>query len=231
MTIHIGPRRALLTPRGLRNPIPGLSPAAYYDFGIASSVAVTGAGVSQANDLSGNARHLLQGTDTNRPSYSGGVITFDGVDNYLKTSAFTFSQPETIYIVFNPISYTANDAVFDGNARDSGRFIQTVTTPEYRIVAAASLLQLANGPAVGSYGVYCVVINGASTSGRLNNGAKVSGTTGAGNMGGFTLGARGDGAGEWSNIGVKEVALFPAAHSDPEQDSIISYLMSKHGIA
>ena len=203
------------------SPILALSPAAYFQFN--RGIIVTGSGVSQWADQSGNSRHLLQATDAARPSLQGdGSILFDGVDDFLKCSAFTLNQPETVYALFKPVSYTVNDRVFDGNTTNTGVLYQDGTTPSYGIFAGSGPVSRA-GPVVGVYGAVAAVFNGVSSALQFSGGTQI-GAAGAGNMGGFALGSRGDTTIQFSNIQVKEVAIFAAAHAAATRAAVIAYL-------
>lgn len=208
------------------NPILALSPAAYYPY--ATGITVTGSGVSQWDDASGNGRHLLQGTDGNRPAYSGGIITFDGVDNYLRANAFTLVQPEWVVLVFKQISWTSGDRIIDGNATNSGVVYQTGTTPTVNTFAGTTTPTISTF-AIDSLSVLTASFNGASSFLRDNLGTANVANAGANNMGGLVLGAAPDGSSA-SNIAVYELAVLPIAPTDEQQTSVISYLMSKFSI-
>jgi len=152
-----------------------MSPAAMFRYGI--GITVTGAGVSQWNDMSGNARHLLQGTDANRPALQAdGSILFDGVDNALATGAFTYDQPLTIYLLGRQITWTGGDKVFDSPSRML--LGQDGSTPEVAIFAGAAIdVAVNSGWVLNAYAALCVVYNGASSLIRVNNNAPTTGDT------------------------------------------------------
>lgn len=203
--------------------------AAWFRFN--TGITVTGAGVSQWSDQSGNSRHLKQTTDTNRPALQAdGSILFDGSDNYLKCDAFTLNQPETVYLLFKQVTWTINEAIFDGNTANSGVMFQATTTPNVAIFAGAGGVSSDPDLATDTYGVMACVFNGASSRIQLNNNAAVNGNTGSGNMGGFTLGARGDNLVP-SNIQVKEVILYSAAHDAATRKRNIRYLATVGGLS
>lgn len=205
------------------NPIPSLSPIAYYKFN--TGITVTGSGVSQWSDQSGNNNHLLQATDAARPPLQGdGTILFGGAGQFLRANAFTLVQPETVYMAFQQVTWTANNFLFDGNSISTGALTQRTATPQLNITAGTLTAPNTNLP-VATYGVACAVFNGASSSLRINNTAKVTGNASIGQMGGFTLGASGA-SGQFGNIRVKEVAIYPVAHTDAQQDSVIAYLLT-----
>lgn len=195
--------------------------AAWFRFN--TGITVTGSGVSQWDDQSGNGRHLKQGTDANRPTKeSDGVITFDGVDNLLRCDAFTLNQPETVYLLGRQITWTSVDTVMDGNTVNTLRLFQTGTTPQVQINAGSGVATNANWT-LNTYIPLAVVINGANSLIHVNGSAATTGNAGAGNMGGFTLGAGGNST-AFANIQVKEVAIYSAAHDATTRQQIMDYL-------
>lgn len=197
----------------------GLSPAAWwrYNTGITES---SGA-VSAWADQSGNSRNLVQATGTNQPALQGdGTILFDGVDNYLKCSAFTFNQPATICVLGKQITQANGQAICDGNTSDSMEFFQsTASATRVRLFAGANAIDNDDW-AIDTYAAIRVVFSGASSLIQVNTNAAATGDPGAQNAGGFTLGGRG-GAAEFSNIQVGEVILFPAALTAAQWNVIV----------
>jgi hypothetical protein len=207
----------------LENFVASLNPVAWYRYG--AGITVTGAGVSSWTDQSGNGNHLLQGTDTNRPALQAdNSILFDGTDNYLKAVAFTLVQPETVYLLMKQVTWTAADYIFDGNTVNSGALRQVSTTPRIDLFAGAQSSADNAGLAVDTWGVVTGVINGESSITMVNNTLTSNSGALSGDMSGFTLGARGDGAGAWSNIQVKEAIIFPVAHDAGQRAKVIAYL-------
>lgn len=193
----------------LPNQLPGL--AAWFRFG--RGIVDSGGAVSRWDDQSGHGRHLIQTTGTNQPALqSDGSILFDGVDNWLQTAAFPFSQPCTIYICFRQVTFTNSDRVFDGFTTSTGIVFQRTTSPDLGMFAGVGEWTFGS-LALNAYGACCVVFNGASSLGQLNNNSAVGGSPGAGAMGGFTLGSTGNSPGLFSNIQVKEVILYTGAHN------------------
>jgi hypothetical protein len=207
--------------------IAALSPAAWFRRG---DWTVTGSGISQWNDSSGNGRHLLQGTDAARPAgQSDGSVLFNGTSHFLKTAPFTLNQPTWVVMALKQVSWTGNDRIFDGNAQNACALFQGIATPGLRIYAGSSLSQNSE-LAVGVAGVVSAVFNGASSSLRVNNTAATTGNPGTNNMGGFTLAANGANT-EPSNIQVYEVALFPIAPSAAQQDRAIAAIAGLSGVS
>lgn len=209
------------------NAIRALSPAGWYRLG--QGITVTGSGVSSWSDQSGNGRDLLQGTDAKRPALqTGGSILFDGTAHALQAALFTMSQPFTWYLLFKQITWTNNDHIANGRAANTALF-QNATTPRIRLFAGSTTTENP-GLAVDTYAVLSAVFNGASSLTQINNAAPVTGDAGANNAGGFTLGADNGAAAGFSNIQVKEVILFTAAHDATQRASVISYLTAVGGL-
>jgi hypothetical protein len=167
--------------------------------------------------------------DANRPALQAdSSILFDGVDNTLKCASFTFNQPETIYILFKQVTWTLNDIIVDGDVPASMFLYQSASTPGIRLQAGAVSTANTN-LAVDTYGVVAAVFNGASCVVQVNNTTPTGGDCGATNAGGFTLGSSGSGSG-FSNIQVKEVILYSAAHDATTRDLVIRYLQAVGGI-
>lgn len=221
---------ALINRRGGQNSsafVRGLNPAAWFRFN--TGITVTGAGVSAWADQSGNARDLLQGTDAARPpKQADGSILFDGVAQFLKCGSFTLNQPETVYLLFKQVAWTLNARISDGNANGTGSIDQSPATPQL-VINAGSAVATNGNLAVGAYGVAAAVFNGASSSLRINNTAETTGNAGAANMSGFTVGGAASGV-AFSNIQVKEVVLFAAAHDAATRQRVIRYLAQVGGL-
>lgn len=188
-----------------------------------SGITVTGSGVSQWDDQSGNGNHLKQATDTNRPSKEAdGSVLFDGVDNYLKADAFTLVQPETIYVLGKQVTWTSNDKLFDGNASNSGLVFQNGTTPDLQAFAG-TISSASSDLTLDNYGVVITIFNGASSVFQVDNNTPITGNFGAANMGGFTLAAQGSNL-NFSNIQIKEVIIYNTAHDAATRAQVIKYL-------
>ncbi len=232
--VRCGPTRRAAHVRSLGQVIP-FAPgdtAAWYRYGV--GITVTGAGVSKWADQSGATHDLVQATDAARPSLqSDNSILFDGTAQFLKASAFTLNQPETLYFLFKQISWTAADYFIDGNGLDGGSINQNLASPKIRIFAGNldANFTAVLGMTIGAYGIVTVVFNGASSVLQINAGASASGNAGANNMGGLTLGCPGTAVGNFGNIQVKELIVFPAAHTASTRANIINYLALLGGLS
>jgi hypothetical protein len=156
-------------------------------------------------------------------------LYFDGSNDYLKSAAFSYAQPESVYFVGSQVSWTSGRYLFDGNAQNGGTVYMQTATPrltQYVASNGATSTDLA----VATSAVLTSVFNGASSVLRVNRGTAATGDVGAGSMNGFTLGASGL-VNAWSNITASEVALYSAAHNTATQDRWALYGGRRHGIA
>jgi len=190
-------------------------------------------------DKTGLGHDVVQATEAKRPIYFTNQINghpawrVDGIDDYLKAVAFTWNQPECIYIVFKPVTWLSNACIFDGNAGNSLRFFQLAIdsvekytiypTPEYN--ASGKGITIANGTVV----VVRVRFTNVNHGLRKNNDIEVTYATAAGNAGGFTLGAYGDG-GYYSNFDFVEAIGYDNVPSSEEDASIMNYLNGRYAI-
>jgi len=194
-------------------------------------ITVTGAGVSQWDDQSGEGNHLLQATDANRPSKEAdGSILFDGITFFLKASAFTLVQPETIYVLGKQVTWANNKYLFDGELTNSGMIQSITSTPRVRLYAGIGLAETTLF-GIDTYKAISAVINGASSVLQFDNANPITGDAGLNDLGGFTLGARGDGTFGFFNAQVKEVLVYSAAHDAVTRAKMIKYLASVGGLS
>lgn len=210
--------------------IRSLSPAAWFRQGV--GITVTGSGVSQWDDQSGNGRHLLQGTDAARPALQAdGSVLFNGTSHYLKCNAFTLNQPTCVLMVVKQVSWTNADILIAGNLNNLMDVLQRTTSPDLALYAGTSIVANNSGAVVGNVCVMSAVFNGASSSLAVNKGARATGNPGAANAGGLTLAANGNGAGAFANIQAYETVIFPIAPSTAQLDRLVAGLMARHGVA
>jgi hypothetical protein len=197
--------------------------AAWYRYGIGITD-VAGA-VSQWDDQSGNARHLLQATAGAKPTkQSDGSILFDGTSDYLE-AAFSLAQPTTIYLLLKTISWTpGNRYICDGNTLQSRAVIHN---------GATTIQSFVNGGggscdvsfAASTYGVITAVFDGATSALQVDNNTEDTGALGTGSGTGFTLGREGGGGfSVFTNIQVKEILIYSAAHDTDQRDAVKAYL-------
>jgi len=192
-------------------------------------VEVTSLGVSTWFDQSGNGNDLLQSTDSNRPSKeSDGSVLFDGVDNYI-AATFTLNQSLTVYLLFNPVSYSNNGYIFDGDTQNTCLVFAQGGTDNY-VLTAGSSMAASDAHNAGTYVVMTSVFNSTTSVHQFNNNIDVTGDAGTNNAAGFTLGCDGSKSTNFSNIQVKEVAIYSVAHTAGQRAKVIQYLSDVGGL-
>lgn len=115
-------------------------------------------------DLSGNNN---DGTLTNGPTYNslnGGSIVFDGVNDYVTLSTFTykFNTPFTISIWVNPITVTVNKTFISNYnaATNNGVFVEVTTNNILRFVYrnnSTNIFDYTTGDVINSNTIYNIV--------------------------------------------------------------------------
>lgn len=197
-----------------------VSLAAWYRFrrGITNA-----SGCSNWADMSGNSRPLLQATASKRPTLlSTGELVFDG-SSMTMAAAFTLPQPCTIYMLFRQIGWTSGNIILDGN---TGTAKVTQSSGTQGLVAnAGSALSAGTAIGINSYGVLCVIFNGTSSVYQSAGGGPsvtVTGDAGSNTPGGITIGSDRSGTNP-ANIGVREVAVYSAAHDATTRLGMLRY--------
>lgn len=214
--------------------IRGLAPAAWFRQGV--GITVTGSGVSTWADQSGNGRDLLQGTDTNRPALQAdGSVLFDGVDNYMKTGAFTLNQPTTIYLLAKQVAWNVAAYLFDGNAANSMAGLQRQaggggSSPAITQFAGTYGGQDLTHMTVGAFHTLAMVFNGASSSVQVDLNTAGTGDAGASNAGALTIATSGDALQQAGSVHIREIIVFGVAHSADQRYPIQQYLAKLGGI-
>jgi len=169
---------------------------------------------------------------TNYPQPAGlhgwPTLLFNGASHYLKASAFTLNQPETIYLLFRLKSALGNKLFYDGQTSYSVITYIRATTFFWTSYAGLTL-DCETPPAINSWTILGLVANGTSSRITINGLTIVTGNLGAANAGGFTLGAVANGTYP-ANIQVGEVLLYAAAHDENTRLRTTHYLASKWGI-
>jgi hypothetical protein len=157
--------------------------AGWYDVSQSSGVVESGGTISQLSDLSGNARHLIQGSATKRPTLTVAgqnglnVATFDGVDDFM-TVAWIQAQPFSIAIAFKARANSAGSSVIVGlgpwSGLDQEFYMSTGSRALTKIgaqVAMVSSLDFSDGNFSTAVGVF-----NAASSIQARNGVEQTGT-------------------------------------------------------
>jgi hypothetical protein len=192
---------------------------------------VDGDAISQWDDLSGNARHLLQATGSKQPLYKAAVqngkpvVRFDGVDDDLTAAlAATLAQPFTIVVVGRASTGTSTNENFtaspSGNVFVAGR---TGGGGVYSIQGGTPFTQISAGRKENAFKLITAIFNGATSEIHVNGATTAGslGTTGyatplrVGSLGGTT---------EFLNGDVAELIVYSKALNSTEVGQIEAYL-------
>ena len=176
--------------------------------------------------------HAANANDnTTRPTYdiNTGRVTFIAANQtFLQSAAFgaVLTQPNTVFIAYK---ITGNIAItmyfFDGTTSDVQPFV--ITTSLFKIYAG---VPLEGGATNANDNIHVGLFNGVSSEYWINGVSKSSGNIGASNLDGITLGKRGSGAGNFSDVEIMEVIIYNADISDVDRDKITGYLANKWDI-
>lgn len=192
-------------------------------------------GATSFTESSSNAATVTINSTGAKPAQIVGSqqLLFDGSAHFLKASAFTLNQPETIILLLKPVTWSQNDALCDGNTDTTALVRQGAfgvgTSPQVTSYAG-TLLQSVDAT-VGSYGAVAAVFNGASSVLQYNTGTPVTGNAGSSNAGGFTLGSVAAGNNQWSNIQVKAAAICNSALSQSRLNQLIRAMATQYGVS
>ncbi len=177
---------------------------------------------------------MYQGTAANQPiltiAASGNYLTFDGSNDYLKSAAFSLSQPETVYFVGSQVTWTSGDIVYDGNSGSERMIVgQQTGSPQLQIFGGTTYTASVS-PTLATNIVLSSVFNAASSSNRLNRNAAATGNPGASAANGFTLGGAFNGSVP-ASFTAQEVLVYSGAHDKATQERVIAMLARNNRIA
>lgn len=184
--------------------------------------------MSEWRDFLGSGHDLLQAFGTSQFKWTIDGVLADGIDNFMQTLAFTFNQPEQIYMVFQAKSWASNDYFIDGGGDNTGFVRQTGTNPETDAYAGA--VSSRQDFPLNIFGIIRILFNGASSKYIVNDNIPITGNFGSINAGGFTLGSKGSLISGFSNIQVKEILLRKIVDTAQDEQDIYDYLKNKYSI-
>lgn len=178
----------------------------------AVGITLNGSDVSQWDDSSTNSYNMVQGTAAEQPAYSGGVLTFDGVDDNLASSQITLGSGTECTIAIRG-DFTSGDGTLLGDDDQTTAFIRFESTTVLRVRPLA-------GPAdftlpSGTFGDGYIVIT-RDSSNLINayyNGTSISAAITKGNS------IKIDNMGSYSTTGffdgtIKEVQIYTSVSAD-----------------
>jgi hypothetical protein len=197
--------------------------------------------VTRINDRLGSGRDLLTGS-CGWNSARG--LTFNGVDQYLKSAAWTANQPIMVYIVLKVREWQTGRALLDGFAYNTARLYEDGGTDGYtlflRMSAGGTMSNLNRGLSVNAWGVVKLLFKGADSFMKVDDNpitdpanimydGPMFGDFGSGNAGGFTLGSKGGVTRvDFANIDVAEIIIRKVQENVNDEALINSYLRRKN---
>ena len=188
--------------------------------------------VSVWKDLSGNNRHLNQANETKQPTWKVDGILFPGVDEFLKTTPFTFNRPEEYFIVLQPLSWTDNDRIIDGDLNNSAGLFQSTGTPDINISAGGGAGTSRNsGLTLTDFHILRLSIPASgSVITQIDNNVPVDHGVGASsNAGGITLAKYGGADAGFAHMKVKELIVRNSIADTPLRTAIYNYFAYEYG--
>lgn len=215
---------------------------AWYDFSDAATLftdsarttAVTADGdaIGGVTDKSGNANHLSQSL-TARPLYKANILNsksvarFDGINDELRSSAFTYNQPSTIFFVQQHAN-TGFNYLYSSIA-NFGLAMYTHTLPSTGIYPYAGTTGPSQTQSVNTFYVTCMYYNGASSVQYKNGVASSTADVGAQNGSGIVLGNRFDSTLP-NAVDFAEFLIYSGTLSAGNIASVTSYLNTKWAV-
>lgn len=201
----------------------------WYDFAI--GITKDGSNfVSQWQSRIGS-NHLNQSVGTNQPLLTATGVLFDGVDNFMKTGAFTFNQPAHIFLVINQKTWTASDRISEGIANNRALIYQIGVSGDISMYAGGGGISTAINTGLNTVFILEVQFNGTSSRFRVNKGTWVAAANvGTGNPGGITLASNATGTTAFGNIEYKEAIYMGALLSDANSIVVNDYLKKKYAL-
>jgi peptidoglycan/xylan/chitin deacetylase (PgdA/CDA1 family) len=202
----------------------------WYDYTNDSTIVKTKNKVISFIDVMGTGNNLNQADTSKSPTFSEDGLVFDGVNDYLKTVAFTtLSQPIYYYIVFKQKTWTLYDNIIDGNSSTNRtRIYQYDNNPEISMFAGDVLVTNSTYINLDSLGIIRCLFNGDSSMFRMYKKSEFTGNAGNYGISSLTVGANYNGTSGHSNIVIKEIIVRDTIDSDIESNIIYSYLADKY---
>lgn len=204
----------------------------YQDSGKTTPVTTDGDPIGCVADQSGNGLDLSASSGARRPTYKVNIkngypsIRTDGVDDSL-TRAFTWNQPEHIFIVWKPIALPVVYRLFGSNTALNWSWLNTFGN---HVLFAGATGCAINTYSAGAWNITEAIYNGASSIHRRNDASDVTGNPSTTNPDGFTLGDLYDGASSGVNADILEVIGYSSVIAAGDRIKVREYLNVKYAI-
>jgi hypothetical protein len=181
----------------------------------------------------GEIAYTVAGTNGANPTTgtSDGHITliFDGINDFLKDT-ITIAQPITIYMVMKQITWTQDDDIMNGQG-NVALLRQNDATPKLYTYSGAAFSCANANLAIDTWGILRFVVNGASSSIRIDDNAATTGTAQTGSMTRFCVGAyvaANEGFADYSNIEVAEIIICSGTVTAGDDANVMAYFHNKY---
>lgn len=209
----------------------------WLDASDASSITLNGSTVSQWSDKSGNAKHAVQASATQQPSYTAGIVSFDGTDdNMLASDNLTSATASSMFIVLRYRSTGSGHGIacgygtastFSCQLLEKGRTAGKIGYTVGRNAPSGAEATLAGSNTTTVRCVQGSIYSGTTLTGYINNVADgtVSFTGPLNSTGGFTIGRY------FTilpcDVDVNEVVHYSRAVTPEERYSLFAYFSAR----
>jgi len=201
----------------------------WYDATDLETITKDGSNFVSAWDSKLISHPLPQETGSNQPLWqSPGTILFDGIDNFLRTVAFTWDQPNKIYFIGKQIGWTQGDVIYEGITTYYGGLRQYNHSPRVRLSYPPGFYTVQNDDWI--LDIYAIVrtLNYSTDSYiQINDDAPVVADNKAYNMGGFTLGRAGSSSIGYGNFVVADIICADIVDTEENETAIYDFLVSR----
>lgn len=172
--------------------------------------------------------HLGSQILTERPLWTVDGILFDGSNDRLSMATRVLAQPVTIYLVFNPKTWTQYDTIIGFEGNSAWGLQQAQTSPRMRASAGTASNDSANSDmALDTVGIVRIVLNGASSKLQVNEQPVITGNFGTNAIGAYAIGDYWMGGLRDANICLQKAIVRSIDDSGGMYDPIYNALKKK----
>lgn len=150
-----------------------------------------------------------------------GTAYFDGIQRSIAATIAGLEQPVIAFILYKPITWTANKVILSGVGGQTVFVRQRVSSPRVGLYAGAGLDTIV-GPTIGEWGINTAAADSTNSLIQTDNGTPLTGNGGTQDPGGITIGA--DNGANFSNIQVAEVLVYSGALNEARRFRNIKYM-------